>query len=230
MQISVVTALIVSVLVGGVACSRIKDQFPDKEKDYQFASQIPPLQLPPDLNTKAINFNPDVTAPVNSRSSAPGYAAQAQNQAQQPVSEGPKYIPVELVDYDGGATRLRIEEPIARAWRYVGKALTRNSIEIVARNEERYSYDVQYDPDAEKLEDGALWDELVFFFGDDPAQEKKLRIMMQSKNELLTDVIVLDRNDKPLSKGAGLHLLKLLKNTINEDLANKAQDASDESE
>ena len=35
----------------------------------------------------------------------------------------------------------------------------------------------------------------------------------------MTEVIVLDENDVPISQGAGLHLLNQLKNTINTDLA-----------
>ena len=38
-----------AVLVNVSACSYIKSLFPDKEKDYQFTTEIPPLVLPTDL-------------------------------------------------------------------------------------------------------------------------------------------------------------------------------------
>ncbi len=215
------SAVLVLVLQGA-ACSQIKSYFPDKEKDYQFTTEIPPLQLPPDLQDNAIVDKPLVAEPLYPQESAPTVAGDGERS---PAAAPVKFIPVELVDYDGGATRLRIEEPIDRAWRYVGKALSRHSIEIIDRNEGQYTYSVQYDPSGQKVEDGAIWDELVFFFGDDPAQEKEFHIKMAEKNARMTEVIVLDSSDKPRSQGAGLKLLILLRDTINEDLAEDARKA-----
>nr|WP_305908102.1 outer membrane protein assembly factor BamC [Methylomarinum sp. Ch1-1]MDP4520909.1 outer membrane protein assembly factor BamC [Methylomarinum sp. Ch1-1] len=149
-----------AVLVNTSACSRIKSYFPDKQKEYQYTTQIPPLQLPSDLQNNAIVDKPLVAEPLP-RPRSPVYDEDAK-----PVVETTEdFIPVELVDFDGGATRLRIEEPMVRAWRLVGKALSRHSIEITSRNEQEHLYVVQYDPDAQKVEDGAIWDELVFFSG-----------------------------------------------------------------
>lgn len=36
------------------ACSYVKSLFPDKEKDYQYTTEIPPLMLPDDLNNSLI--------------------------------------------------------------------------------------------------------------------------------------------------------------------------------
>ncbi len=210
-------------LLNTAGCSQIKSYFPDKEKDYQLTTEIAPLQLPPDLQDSAI-VNKPLLAEPQYRPQAPAYQADSrEDDAPKPETAQAKYIPVELVDYDGGATRLRIEEPMIRAWRYVGKALTRHSIEIVSRKESEHVYVVLYDPDARKVEDGALWDELVFFFGDDPAQEKEFRIVMAEKNARMTEVIIMDKNDRPRSEGAARQLLNLLKNTINEDLSNREQ-------
>ncbi len=207
-------SVMVAVALNIAACSHIKRHFPDKEKDYQFTSEIPALQVPADLRNSAIENKPLVPEPETRNE--PGTGTQAV------VTEAevkPLYTPVELVEFDGGAARLRIEEPLELAWRYVGKALSHESIEITGRNEKPALYVVQYDPNAKKIEDGALWDELVFLFGDDPAQEKEFHIRLTEKNRKMTEVIVLDSDDKPVSHGDGLKLLHLLKNTINQDLS-----------
>jgi len=200
------------------ACSRIKSLFPDKEKDYQFTTEIPSLKLPPDLQNNAITASRSEIL-LSTHIPEQRYEPIENTYVSGSGSETrPLFTPVELVEYDGGATRLRIEEPIVKAWRNVGRALSRQSIEIVGRDDEQFVYIVQYDPDAKKVEDGALWDELVFLFGENPAQEQELRIRLSEKNREMTEVIVQDEKDTPVSQGAGLRLLNLLKNTINNDL------------
>lgn len=200
------------------ACSRVKSYFPDKERDYQLSTEITPLQIPSDLQHHAVKDAPLVTEPIYRPQAARAQPELVENQQ---VENLTPYIPVELVDYDGGATRLRIEEPIARAWRFVGKALSHHAIEIVSRDEANFLYVVQYDPDAKKVEDGSIWDEVTFLFGDDPSQEQAYQVRLAEKNAQMTEVIVLDGADKPLSKGNALSLLRLLKNAINKDLANR---------
>ena len=131
--------------------------------------------------------------------------------------EVPELVYIELLKFSGGATRIRVEAPLARVWRVVGKAISRHSIEILDRNETDRTYVVKYDADFEKVEDGSLWDEVVFIFGSDPAQEKTYKIRVV-ENGALIEVIVLDENDKPLSNDAGLELLKLVYNSMKLDL------------
>ena len=199
------------------SCSYVKSYFPDKQKDYQLAEELPPLALPDDIKqTASIKDRPLI---------APDYPKSKQEEAAAAVpkientSVKPLFTPVELVEYDGGATRLRIYQPVSKAWRYVGKALSHQGVEITARDESQYSYKVQYDPDAKKASDGALLDELFFLFGDDPSKEKEFQIKLTPRNSQLSEVIVLDDKEQPVYQGAGLKLLELLKNTINADLA-----------
>ena len=203
------------------ACGAIKNYFPDKTKDYQYAKELPPLALPDHIKAEA---------KIQDRPIMPGkpYQAHSLTETEQVVEtpqtasepvEKPLYTPVELIEYDAGATRLRIHQPVEKAWRYVGKALSHEAIEITRRDEAGFSYSVQYDPNARKAEDGALWDELLFFFGDDPSKEKPYQIRLLPRNSELTDVIVLDDKEQPVRQGDGLKLLKLLKTSINNDLA-----------
>ncbi len=199
------------------SCSYVKSYFPDKQKDYQLAEELPPLALPDDIKQTASIKDRPLIAPDYPKSK-PEEAAAAVPKIEN-TSVKPLFTPVELVEYDGGATRLRIYQPVSKAWRYVGKALSHQGVEITARDESQYSYKVQYDPDAKKASDGALLDELFFLFGDDPSKEKEFQIKLTPRNSQLSEVIVLDDKEQPVYQGAGLKLLELLKNTINADLA-----------
>lgn len=198
------------------SCGYIKSVFPDKEKDYQFEDEIPALSIPQDLQQSASGSS----AQADQAESRPGPSAFGQIMSD--TSDSAR-TPVELISFAGGAARLRMNEPVHRAWRMVGKALSRNSIEIIKRSEEGLMYVVQYDPDAEKVDDGSIWDELVFFFGRDPAQEQQYQIRLTAKSPRLSEVIVLDKDNTPVSEGGGVQLLNLLKDTLNSELPDIAQ-------
>ncbi|MGR9101261.1 MAG: outer membrane protein assembly factor BamC [Gammaproteobacteria bacterium] len=190
-------------------CAKMKTYFPDKEKDYRYSVEIPELDIPPDLSREGIES-----------SSGGSSAALAQTDGKDPEKPKKKaeIDKVRLLNYAGGASRLQLDEPFDKSWRIVGKAISHQSLEIVDRNRAEGIYYVQYDPDAQEIEDGSLWDELVFFFGKDKSQEKEYHIRLV-ETEGLTEVFVLDKKDKPLSKDAGLKLLNLLLDTIKADFA-----------
>lgn len=192
------------------ACSTIKEYFPDKEKDYQLTSEIPALTIPEDLNEDVIQSKPKIVVRQQ-------IAEQDIETVANEKKEKKLLINVDLVEYTGGATRIQIEDSLVRSWYYVGKALSRNSIEITQRIENQRVYYVQYDPEFEKIEDGSLWDEVLFIFADDPAQEKEYRVKLAEKAGI-TEVFLLDENDNPLLSQIDLTLLKLLHKTIKQDL------------
>ena len=213
-----------SILLSISACSGVKEYFPDKHKDYQFISEIPELTVPSDLSDEAIQDEPkreDIT-PVSQQTDIenelPNNDGGENTEDEENLEkEKEKAIYVDLLEFSGGATRIRIEDTLDKTWRTVGKAISRHSIEITDRNELESMYAVQYDAEFEKIEDGSLWDEALFIFGSDPAQEQEFKIQLV-ENGSLVEVIVLDSNDVPLSKGPGLKLLRLLYETIKEDL------------
>jgi outer membrane protein assembly factor BamC len=232
-MVSKIIALSVSLLIlfNLSACSALKGFFPDKAKEYQLITEIPPLIVPPDLSSDAIQQsktvdpgvppvyqNQEVPEPVSEDRESTTEENVSEENVVDEKTETQESIYVDLIEFSGGATRIRIEDTIDRNWRTVGKALSRHSIEITARDELDRIYYVQYDADFKKVEDGSLWDEVLFIFGSDPAQEKEFKVRLV-ENGSLTEVIVLDKNDKPLSKGPGLKLLRLLFETIKEDLA-----------
>ena len=203
---------VVFLLVTVSACSKLKGYFPDKERDYQLMTEIPPLVVPEDLGRPSIERAPVLTPKSGSAATV--------------VAEA-RTVHVERVVYDGGATRLRIDQPFSKSWRLVGKALSRQSIEITGRDKPAGLYIVMYDPNAQKVKDESLWDEVLFVFGQIGGKEREYRIkLLESQGQ--TEVIVMDENDKPLSKGPGLSLLELLHQSIEENLADKGQAAGEE--
>ncbi|MDO9047360.1 MAG: outer membrane protein assembly factor BamC [Methylobacter sp.] len=236
MKTKIRSLIIVAVLVNVSACSTIKNLFPDKEKDYQFTTEIPPLTIPPDLAGDSIANAPAAPAAETAdvAPAVPSTDKFAGSEFEQP-SAGPKgeiqggisytaptvdrkLIQVELVDADQGTKRLRIGAPSAIAWRMVGKALSRKSVEVTNRNQEEGLFHVQYDPDKKEVEDGSIWGEVVFLFkGFEIAEQEYVLKLVENNRQ--TDVIIMDNEQNPVADATSLSLLTLLHDTIKSDLA-----------
>lgn len=210
------------------ACSYVQSLFPDKERDYQFTTEIPSLVLPPDLNRSA---NAAAAAPVPAKEPAAEVVADGAATAEvapttEPAEAEPsvdqKTIQVELVKSEQGENRLRIGAPLAQAWRIVGKALSRKSMEVTQRLQAENSFVVQYNPNEEKVEDDSIWDELKFMFGGFEPGDKEYVVELQDIDEQVTEVLVTGKEKQSSAgDGAGLKLLTLIKDTIKSDLAGK---------
>lgn len=205
--------IIVVVLVNVSACSYIKNLFPDKERDYQFTTEIPPLIMPPDLAGDSI-----ANVPASAPAAETADAAPAVPSPEAAPTVERKLIQVELVDAGEGAKRLRIGAPSAIAWRMVGKALSRKSIEVTNRNQDEGQFDVQYDPNKKAVEDGSVWDEVSFFLKGFELTEREY-VLKLVENNRQTDVVILDKEQKPVADETSLSLLTLLHDTIKADLA-----------
>jgi len=210
------------------ACSYVQSLFPDKERDYQFTTEIPSLVLPPDLNRSA---NAAAAAPVPAKEPAAEVVADGAATAEvapttEPAEAEPsvdqKTIQVELVKSEQGENRLRIGAPLAQAWRIVGKALSRKSMEVTQRLQAENSFVVQYNPNEEKVEDDSIWDELKFMFGGFEPGDKEYVVELQDIDEQVTEVLVTGKEKQSSAgDGVGLKLLTLIKDTIKSDLAGK---------
>jgi outer membrane protein assembly factor BamC len=62
------------ILINLSACSYVKSFFPDKEKDYQYTTEIPPLILPDDLKKNQI---PEVSSSASPAPSSPALSTEA---------------------------------------------------------------------------------------------------------------------------------------------------------
>lgn len=232
---------LVSALLLNASCSTIKSWFPDKERDYQFTTEIPELVVPDDLKTKTLATHPvsntpeAAPAPVQQepvRSAATADAAEPapskpeKTEAKETVAAAGSGKSVQAAG-SSGVSSLQIDQSATQAWWIVGKALSRQKLEVVERNMDKGYFFVKYDPDAIKPEDGSILDEITFLFGDDPSQEQEYQVSLHQLDELLTEVTVQDSDGKTLSNVAATSLLRLITEGINQDIPSGTADKSD---
>jgi outer membrane protein assembly factor BamC len=239
MKIKLLTRVIhaTAVLVALSACSTIKEAFPDKEKDYQFTTEIPKLVVPADLakgtNLSSVASPVTTPTPQSTESSAteskapeaeskPADNSSSSDSASEelPASIDPKSITAELQESSNHITYLRINTPFLIAWRVVSKGLSRKSIEVSERNQTEKTFTVQYDPDEKPTEDGSFADEINFMLHGLQANDKPYFLKLVENNRQ-TDVVVLDETQKPSSDEAGVKLIKVLQQSIKANLAGK---------
>jgi outer membrane protein assembly factor BamC len=198
------------------ACSNVKSYFPDKQKDYRYSAEISALNLPADLSDNSI----EEEVSIDPNALAREQDTSGQREAQRLKSRiGERRGRVELVSYQGGATRLVILEPFSRSWFIVGKALSRSKMEVISRNQVDGAYALRYDPRQKEIEDGSLINEIEYFFGEDLHQDEEFNIRLAENGLNNTEVIVLDKDNVPLSKGVGLSLMMLLFDYIKTDIS-----------
>lgn len=202
----------------------MKNFFPDKEKDYQFAQEIPILSTPTNLTTLVVQNetgHKSLMPTENSAALSPIVKITQIKRTQKIVPRHRKrneIVLIDLVSSSTGAKHILLKESMEKSWRIVGRALSRHSIEITDRNELKKVYSVQYDPNFKPMDDGSLWDEFLFVFTPNPAQEIEFRIKLL-KDAALVGIIVLDKYNQPITQGSGLKLIELLYQTIRADLS-----------
>lgn len=236
-------AFVLSVLSG---CSYIQSLFPDKERDYQYTTEIPMLNWPSGLReNKADNhtneFDQSSTkseASVNSDISTEIETppASASDNSETPTSTlsgtgNTEITPadesdakdslssIDIVKYDDGESRLRVGASFSKSWRVVNKALTHNAIEVTERNHDQGYIKIQYDPDEQKSKDESFMDEINFIIKGINSNDKAYVLKIE-EHEQKTDVIVLNDEHLPLlNDNNALRLLTLLSDAIKADLA-----------
>jgi outer membrane protein assembly factor BamC len=206
------------------------EYFPDKEKDYQFSSELPPLKVPADISSRGLEKRqPTQRSEEDSETlavmgevvkAAPVLAGTVAAPVVVTEQQKPEPVHVELVKFSNGETRLQINKSVAMSWRMVAKALSRKAIEITARDQANSEFRVQYDPNESDFKDDNFWDEITFVFGKDHSQEKPYHLKLLARDKT-TEVVVLDEQEQPLAEGGGLSLLKLLATTLQADLADE---------
>lgn len=218
------------ILCGLSACSTIKSWFPDKERDYQFTSEIPELIVPEDLKNKGLSVaaapaatpaasEMETEAETGGVSPEPG-SATAGEPAAEPQTATENAEPQQTAAADtqtaAGVSSLQIDQAKTPATRIVGRALTRQKVEIVERNVDKGYFYVKYDPNAVEAKDDSIWDEFNFLFGDDPSQEREYRVSVRGLGPQMSEVTVQDEQGKSLSTPAANALLKLITDGINQ--------------
>jgi outer membrane protein assembly factor BamC len=226
--ISIITVVALSSLS---ACSQIKSYFPDKEREYQYTAELPPLIYPADLKVKVLPVLPAAMAhaePVNTSPVLPTKVATTPTVAKAtPVVDkaysdeeelAAQLVTVERINADKGENRLRLNVPYIRAWRILGKSLSRKALEVMVRDQDAGLFTVKYDPDEHDVKDLSYIDSLKALIGDLRSNEKTYSIKLE-KDQPNTEVTVLDKDQKPTTDADSVKLLMLLQESIKADLA-----------
>lgn len=236
MKIPFRLSLIVCV-IGVSGCSTIQSWFPDKEKDYQFTTELPPLVIPPDLvqkpslPTHTVSVDPVIpklAASETSKSVSKTLASETQ-----PIDELKSVNRPTLSDTEMELSRneiqvslthentpiLNLNVPSARAWRIVGKALGRSNIEVTNRNSENGQVLIQISDSKPKSNtEKSLLDESLSIFDNFVSNETSYILQFQ-ENNAKTAVTLLNSDAQKISDGSDEKVLTTLFESIKADLS-----------
>lgn len=228
---NVLLLLAASVLLGG--CETISSLFPDKQKQYKYSTEIPPLEIPPDLSSSTIDgavskrggagtgdtgslAEREITAEsaASPADEAPEQAAAESGQPRPAAkSQQPETAPT-LAQSSNDVPLIEIEAPFEIAWVEVAKALGRMELEISDQNRSDGLYYVYFGGDKKPYEDRGFFGDVAEMFGKGQEQSKEYRIKLEGRTQKLTTVYVLDSDNKPQMEGPGFDLLKRLHETL----------------
>lgn len=210
------------------ACSTIKSWFPDKEKDYQFRSEIAPLIIPDDLKAKSGPNLPVPRTPQQIAGDAVRVASNVPAIVQAPVStvtpattknDKPSSVEAKTDQYAkpvaSEVSALQVDQGLEQAWRMVGKALSQQKFEIIERNLDNAYFLIRFDTANEHAEYKHFWDEFSFLFGEDNRTDLQYRISLHAIEALSSEVVVEDGEGKLLSNSVANQILKSITEGIN---------------
>ena len=224
------TAILGGVVFSLAACSTIADWFPDKQKQYRYSSELPDLEIPPDLTASKIDGKDSSASAYskNDQNAKDKYSSgkesgnvgtQAKSaSADTPSRTSKKHKPIKhndtsmtLAENIENAALIEMQEPYEESWNDVGRALGRLRIEITDQNQTDGTYYVYYGgkPPKRTDEETGFWESITSVFSSEKDQAKEYHIKLEDK-EKVTNVYVVDKDGKVISEGPGLELLKRL--------------------
>jgi outer membrane protein assembly factor BamC len=201
-----ITPVIALCVASGLSgCSTIQSWFPDKEKDYQFTSELPPLVIPPDLMHKAKTPSRVTALPpvLEKTPELPVSVAKQPIDNRQPVNT--ETIPlnrddIQLTRSDDKTSQFSLNVPYERAFRIVGKAIGRSGIEVLERNEEAKTIKIQVTQAPTAPVEKSFLDETLSMFDIFEADEKIYVIEFLQNGNDQTSATLLSSNLKPLTQ------------------------------
>lgn len=189
-------------------CSFVAGLFPDKQKQYKFSTEIPALEIPPDLQASSIEGSEN----------RPEAGADGDRSGRSTASEGKSSLSDESANASSQATLaqnsddiplIELEAPYAEAWNDVGKALGRLKLEVSDQNRSDGLYYVYFREDDKPYEDRGLFGDLSSLFSGSETPAEEYRVKLEDRQDV-TVIYVLDNNGEPRREGRGLELLKRL--------------------
>jgi outer membrane protein assembly factor BamC len=220
-------------------CSYFAEIFPDKQKQYRYSSELPPLEIPPDLSSSTIDGatggggSADSAAEEESAaaetSGTERSAANPEPEKRRPTKRRSGAPQVTLAEGSDGVPLIEAESPFDESWGNVSRALGRLEIEVTDQNRSDGVFYVYYGGSTKKYEDRGVWGDITGLFSSDEPKAQEFRIKLQERDEI-TDIFVLDKDGKGVTEGPGLDMLK----RVHEKLQNidkpepERKDAKDE--
>ncbi len=228
-----------------VGCSTLQSWFPDKEKDYQFTTELPPLVIPPDLIQKssvlprsvpveipvlktekpatqipeAIKNNKKVVTKKIDAVVEPTLVKSANRPALTETETEISRDEIQVSLTHENAPTLNLNVPSERAWRIVGKALSRSGIEVTNRNQEKGEIHIEMMDSKTKIEpEKNLWDDTISVFNPFSENEKSY-ILKFSETNSKTAITALNGEFQSLTDGDDNRLLTILFEAIKSDLS-----------
>lgn len=194
------------------ACSSLRKAFPDRRNDYKSSTEIPPLEIPPDLTASALE---DPSIQPEDESDSTSFSEYVDRKSADNTGEASPAVASELVTSGAESSYVQVDESFPKAWRMVGKALNNSEIEIIDRNRSVGIYYVlfqaQDDPEEEPgiLASLAFWRDIGI-----KDRQSEYRIKLEEAGNS-TRVVVLNKDGKPQSQGSGLRLLRMIDEKLN---------------
>ncbi len=239
MKSSLRISFLIACSLNASGCSTIQSWFPDKEKDYQFTTELPPLVIPADLVQKpSVPARATTAEPIMAKAVEPDTPKKSAAKMIAPAIEkiekpAPMVNRPVLTDTETELSRneiqvslthenaptLNLNVPAVRAWRIIGKALSRSGIEITNRNQESGQIYIQIPNSKPKTESekSFLTDTLSIFDGF--VSDETSAILQFHESNAKTAVTLLNAELKPLTDGTDNKVLTILFDAIKADLS-----------
>lgn len=208
-------ALPVLLALGLSSCGFVASLFPDKQKQYRYSSELPDLEIPPDIGLpppgvaeRQEDAGAERTGARRDRDAeAPARPRQASKKRPSPKTAASSST---LAQGQGEAPLIEVEEAFAEAWDDANRALGRLELEVVDQNRSDGIYYVYYGGDGKKPKsESGLWSDLKAVFSGDEAKAREYRVKLVEKGDY-THIYVLDADNKAVTAGQGLELLQRL--------------------
>ncbi|WP_367025198.1 outer membrane protein assembly factor BamC [Methylococcus sp. ANG] len=188
-------------LLGG--CTYIASLFPDKQKQYRYHSEIPPLEIPPDLSSSTIEGAVVSAAQAEALQPKEDPTPRVSSEAEAEEPDPKTTLAQDMSD----VPLIEVEAPFEEAWRSVNRALGRAKLEVVGEDQAKGIFEVYYNGTGQRApEDVGLFSGL---FGGGDSTASAFRVHVEQKGKI-TQVFVTDGRDDPQQSGLGLELLKTI--------------------
>ncbi|QSA97024.1 outer membrane protein assembly factor BamC [Methylococcus sp. EFPC2] len=205
------------------ACSVLESLFPDKQKQYRYSSDIPALEIPPDLTSSTLEGTKGGGGPRPSsreaeEESPPSAAVAEENTGSRRAASKPAAKPevprTTLAQSNDNATLIEVEAPYAETWNDVSRALGRLEVELTDQNRSDGVFYVYYGGTSPKPKEGdsSLWQDLKSMFSNEE-KASEYHVKLEEAGDV-TNVFVLDASGKSVSEGPGYELLQRLNETL----------------